>query len=222
MTFDTIVSEVLDKLNLTSPAATTRVGKEVNERYRRLTSSIGLETTRRVTVPADATLNSRNIIFSGIEKIISVIDRSGGSDIVLSEVTPDEVRNLTTLTGPARHYAIVRTHPNSVEIETDSIPTLTIYTLYADAHQNLSTLSGNQSPDFSESFHDILVWGAMADEYRKMEKLPLMQDAEAQYAQRLSDLRMWIAKSGFKDINPGKYTSKSFRWTNRSSSIFDN
>jgi hypothetical protein len=62
----------------------------------------------------------------------------------------------------------------------------------------------------------------MAGEYRKMEKLSLMQDAEANYEKRLSDLRMWIAKSAYLDVVQGKYTTRSFRWTNNSSSTFNN
>jgi hypothetical protein len=216
------VAEALDKLNLTTPSATARIGKNVNERYKRLTSSIGLETTRRVSVPGTSVLNSNQMTFNGIEKIIAVVDKSGKSDIVLGHVTPDEIHILTVLTGPARHWALYRSHPNSVDILMDSKPIKTNFTLYADSHQNLSTLGTGQSPDFPESFHDILVWGAMADEYRKMEKLPLMQDAEANYEKRLSDLRMWIAKSGYLDITQGKYTTRSFRWTNNSSSTFDN
>jgi hypothetical protein len=160
--------------------------------------------------------------FTGIEKILAVIDKSGRSDIVLGQVTPDEIHILTVLTGPARHFAIERIHPNSIDILMDAKPTVTNFTLWADAIVNLSTLSAGQSPDFPESFHDILVWGVMADEYRKMEKLSLMQDAEANYEKRLSDLRMWIAKSAYLDVVQGKYTTRSFRWTNNSSSTFNN
>lgn len=221
MTFDQIVAEAADKLNLTSPSAITRLGKNVNERYRRLTSSIGLEVSRRGQVSCAATIGDRTMTFVGIEKIITVVDKSTTpQDTVLEEITPDELHITPVRTEPPRHFAILNMHANSVTVELDCIPA-TAFLLYADGHINLLTLSGVMSPNFSESFHDILVFGAMADEYRKMEKLPLMQDAEANYTQRVSDLRMWIAKTAFKDITQGRYNGKSFRWSRDAQLVWD-
>lgn len=213
MTFDQIVAEVCDRLNLTSSDATTRVGKAVNNRYRRLTSSIGLETTRRVTVSKVATIGNQTLTFSSIEKIIAVIDKTDPKrDVVLSQITPDEM-HITPLRGPMpRRFAVTGIHASSVDILMDCIPA-TGFTLYADGHSILTTLSGSTAPNFPESFHDILVFGAMSDEYRKMEKPALMQAAETDYEHRLSDLRMWIAKSAYLDIYQGRYVGKSFRWT---------
>lgn len=106
-------------------------------------------------------------------------------------------------TDPPRNFSINRTYSTSVDIMVDCIPTTT-FTLYADGLITLSTLAGNQVPAFPESFHDILVFGAMSDEYRKMEKIPLYQASEADYEKRLSDLRMLIAKSAYQDIYQGK------------------
>ena len=44
MTFSDIVDEILEDLNLTSATATTRVGREVNRRYREIVTSCGLVT----------------------------------------------------------------------------------------------------------------------------------------------------------------------------------
>lgn len=234
MTFSQIVAEAMDRLNLTSSDAQTRVGKEVNDRYRRLTTSIGLDTTRRTQVYATAALANRTMTFTGIEKLLAVIDKSqvatGGQEIVLSQITMDEMHitplrgNLVpgtdTPTGMPRHYAVIRVHPNAVDIFMDIVPT-TGFQLYADGLMNAATLGTNDSPDFPESYHDILVWGAMADEYRKMEKLNLMQDAEKNYETRLSDLRMFIAKSAYLAIYQGRYSGKSFRWTRDAQILWD-
>lgn len=203
----------MERLNLTTTVATARVGKEVNDRYRRLTSSIGLETSRRRPVSQVAIIGNRYLTFVGVEKLISIIDRSSGQDVILDQITKDEMNNLLVRSEPPRNYAVTSMHANSVEIYMDCIPA-TAFILYADAHVSLSTLNGSQAPDFPESFHDILVFGAMADEYRKMEKVALMQDAELNYKDRLSDLRMWIIKSGFKDSFQGKYPARTPWWNN--------
>lgn len=211
MTFDEIVAEVMDRLNLTSDSATTRVGREVNDRYRRLTSSIGLETSRKIVADGIATIGSRYITFSGIEKLFNVIDRSSGKDILLDEMTVDEMHAAPLVTQPPHNYAINRMGATSVEIYVDCVPT-TGFTLYGDAMGNVVNMQDVDEPEIPESFHDILVFGAMADEYRKMEKVQLMSDAESNYERRLSDLRMWIAKSGYLDIYQSKTNIKKFWW----------
>jgi len=212
MNFSEIVSETMDRLNLTSTTATTRVGKMVNDRLKRLTSSIGLETSRRLSTSTLVTVGSNTLTFPGVEKILAVFERlsSTSKDTMLNQLTADEMHVWPVSSQPPRNYAITNMHTNSVSIMIDCIPT-TAFTLYADGQVSLITLSGTMSPDFSESYHDILVFGAMADEYRKMEKLALMQDAEANYERRLSDLRMWIAKNGYLDLYPGKLI-KTGRW----------
>lgn len=287
MIFDELTAEVCEKLNLTSDEAKSRVGRELNSRYRRATSSIGLETSRRTQVSKAATVGSQTITFTGIEKVITVIDKSSGKDIILDQITPDEMHEAPLRNEPARKFAVTNTHATSVDIIVDCISvdgarsatiaaagsgysvndtltltggtststatfkvatiggggavtsvtihepgnytvepsnpvsttssagigcTLTVtfggFTLYADGHITLATISGNSIPDFPESFHDLLVFGVMADEYRKMEKLQFSKDCENDYEKRLSDLRMWIAKSAWQDIHQGKNVEK--------------
>jgi hypothetical protein len=108
----------------------------------------------------------------------------------------------------------------SVDITVDSVASTT-YTLYADGDSTITTLSGSDKPDFPDSFHDLLVYGAMADEYRKMEKMELSKECENDYEKRLSDLRMWIAKSAYLDIYQGRYTGNNFRWTRDAQTNWD-
>jgi hypothetical protein len=300
MIMEEIITETCERLNLTSDTARSRVARELNNRYKRITSSIGLVTSRFTQVPQTAEIGNRTMTFSGIEKITCVVDKNDPKqDVVLTQITTDEMHITPPRTNP-RHYAVTRMHGNTVDIELDCTPTQTAasavvaaggtgysvgdtlslsggtetslatfivasvlsgviltvtlgeaglytelpadptlvtggtgtgctltvtwndpFTLYADGYVNVSTLSGSDIPDFPESFHDILIWGAMADEYRKMEKLPLMQDAEANYEKRLSDLRMFIAKSSYLDIYQGRYSGKVFRWTRDSQLLWD-
>lgn len=295
-----MVAEVCEQLNLTSDDAKSRVGRQINRRYRRVTSSIGLQTSRFTQVSKTATIGNQSITFTGIEKIIAVIDKTSGIDIPISQVTVDELHITPLRSEPPRHFAVTNTHATTVTIKLDCIPsnygaqlativsggtgytindilTLTggtfteagkfkvittssgvitgvipvspgTYTvdasnpvsttggtgsgatftitfggllLYADGHVTVATLNGSNTPDFPESFHDVLVFGAMADEYRKMEKLQFAQTAEADFERRLSDLRMWIAKSAYLDIYQGRYSGKTFRWTRDAQTTWD-
>jgi len=221
MVFEEIVNEVCERLNLTSDDAKSRVGRNVNTRYSRVTSSIGLQTSRFIQVSTVATIGNRVLTFTGIEQIIAVIDKSSGVDIPLSQITMDEMHITPKRDGqPPRKFAITNIHASSVDIYLDGTPS-TGYTLYADGHTTVTTLGGSQTPDFPASFHDVLVYGAMADEYRKMEKPQLAEMSEKDYELRLSDLRMWIAKTAYLERYQGKYAGKNFRWTRDAQTYWD-
>lgn len=204
MTFDEIVTSITSRLNLTSADGITRVRTEVNDRYRRVTSSIGLNVSRRTTVQATAIIGVNTLAFSSVEKLINVVDRSSSPYRVLKEVTMEELRAREPFANNwARYYAIANITANTVTILMDCIPEAA-FTLYADAYSTAATLTGSQTPAFSESFHDILMYGVLADEYRKVMKQALAQESEAMYEKRLSELRYFISKSAYLDRFQGK------------------
>lgn len=221
MIFEQIVSEVCDRLNLSSDDAKSRVGRYVNTRYRRVTSSIGLDTSRRTQVSKIASIGNRFIEFTGINKLFAVIDKTDPQqDIVLEQITVDEMHITPIRTEPPRHYAVYNMSNDTVNIEIDCIPATT-FTLYADGMSTVTTLSGGQAPQFPEDFHDILVFGALADEYRKLQQVQLQHDAETDYERRLSDLRGFIAKSAYLDQTQGRYNDRSFRWSRDAQLLWD-
>src|SRR5947209_854975 len=93
MTFVDIVAAVQNRLNLTSNEATARIGNTVNDRYKRVTSSIGMNLTRRTTAQSNATPGVSTMVFSSVEKLINVVDRSVNPFRVLVEVSVEELRN---------------------------------------------------------------------------------------------------------------------------------
>lgn len=213
-TFLELVNEVTDRLNLTSDQAISRVGREINSRYKRVTSSIGLITSRRAQVTKVVTIGNKSVAFSGITHIDAVIDKSSGNDVILREATVDELREAPDVGEPPKTYAVFSTTTTTVTILLDGTPA-TAYTLYADGLATASTLAGSGSPAFAEDFHDILVFGAVADELRKMEKPQLADVAEADFERRLSDLRMFIAKSAYLDQFQGKTVNDKNWWKDR-------
>lgn len=219
MTFQEIVSETANRLNLTSDDAINRIGRAVNERYKWALSSIGMQTSRRETVTSPTIIGQETLVFPnpltptapGVEKLYSVFNAAVTPKEFLDLYSVEELRTqIGTSTDPTHSYAIWRVGPSSVTILLGSIPT-TVYTLSADVEENLSTLSNADVPDFPEDFHHILLYGAMATELEKLEKYDLADRQEKRFNDRLSDLRMYIIKSGFLDINQGK-TQATPRW----------
>jgi microcystin-dependent protein len=203
MTYDEIVSTICARLNLSAVAAQARVGDEVNQVYKKVTSAIGLQVARNATVVATASLGDPQLTFSGIEKVGRVDDRSSGGHRFLRELTKDEIQDRPSTTGSPSAYALYRMGPGSVTVLLDCTPQAA-FDLYADGQETAATLFGAQEPAFPESFHDILIEGVLALELKKMEKIALAQMAKGEYEERLSDLRMWIAKSGYLTIHQGK------------------
>ena len=205
MTFSQIQTEVLDRLNLSSSTAQTRIGRAINRKYRLVTTAIGMELSRRATVQMTVTMGVSEVIWSNVEKIINVYNRSVTPYRRLEEVTLDELRMVQpfTATDSPTKYAISANTADTVTITLNCIPQ-TAFTLYADVHQAVADLSGSDQPAFPESFHDVLIEGVLADELRKMEKPQLAQIAQSEFQRILSDLKMWAAKTAFADIYQGK------------------
>lgn len=203
MTFTDIVTEITDRLNLTSTQAITRVGRSINERYREMASSVGISgTIERRVISASTTIGNRNLVFM-CQKIMSVFNPAFVPPFVLGEVDFDELRNQIVGTDPPQQYAIELMGANTVTILLDSAPA-TVYSLQADAEVNLLNLSGTMVPQLSEDYHNLLVYGGMATELDKMEKYDLSAKQEAKYEKRLSEYRLYIAASAYKDIVQGK------------------
>lgn len=224
MTFSAIVSEVMNRLNLSSTDAQTRIGQFVNQRYRQLTSSLGLITSRRITstltidpTDTDTYPNLPELTLASFEKVFN-ITTTGNGDVgegvlTLQELTYDEITSHATYTRVPRAWAVKTITDSSVTIILDSVTATDTFPLTIEGYSNLTDLSGSNVPSFPADFHDILLEGAMADELHKMEKPQLALLHEQKFESRLSDLRMFIAKSAFLDQYQGKQKSRqSYYW----------
>lgn len=204
MTFTEIVNAAAGRLNLTSAEALARLGGFVNERYRRLTSSTGLNTSRRATVSAVTTASNPRLTL-GLEKLETVYVTDGGVRRVVRQITYDEWRNRTVWTpraGDVWEYAEETTGPSSVTIVLHPTPAAAV-TVSADGLANASTLSGTDVPNFPADFHDALVFGAVADELEKLERPKQANQFEGRYESRVADLRYFLAKSATLSLRQG-------------------
>lgn len=211
MTFDAIVSKVLDRLNLTSVDATNRVGEYVNDRYRQATSSIGLEPVRlqaTTVVVTAGQVGLPEITATDYDKINRIMlvdtDVSPNTFRVLKEMTYDELTSIPTNSDLPHAWAVKTFGAHSITYVLDAYTPTDPFTLNLNGYTRLTDISSSTEPVFPEDFHDILIHGAMSDELRKMEKPDLAGIAEGKYESRLSDLRMFIAKSAYLDIAQGK------------------
>lgn len=201
MTFNEIVTEIMDRLNYTSTEASTRVGRLVNRYYHRATVAIGIvNTTRRVfDVVATGTIGANNFTFEGMIKITRVwYVADSGDKVFLDERTIDEIRDLAVINDgdtPAL-YAVRQLGDTFVEIETD-MNAETEYDLMADGYATTGSLVSDETPQFPEDFHNLLVEGPLVDEYKKLEKVDLSKSAKLEFEQILSDLKYWAAKTAY-------------------------
>jgi hypothetical protein len=208
MTFDEIVTEVASHLNVTSTTSSTRIGRLVNRYYKRVTTAIGIPDGTRISVSASAntTIGSRVIQFTSVEKVTRVFYLSGTTRIFLTEVSLDELLDIplpATSDTPTKWASYLYTD-NDVSIMVNTLAS-TQYAMKADCYAVVSTLSGSNVPQFPESFHDVLVYGVLKEEFKKMGHKDEAADADGEYRERLSDLRMWFAKSKYKQIQQHKY-----------------
>lgn len=215
MTFDEIVSTAMERLNLTSDDARKRIGVFVNARYKRISTSIGMITSRRtnlsITVdPSDTTTypSLPEITVVGLEKILRVQTTGSGDApqgiLTLQEVTYEEATSRTPFDKVPRKWAVKRMGPGQVIIVVDGTPT-TPYPLTFEGYEIADTLADDIEPNLPTDFHDILIEGAKADELKKMEKGDLAAEAKAEYEIRLGELRQFIAVSGWLAIYQGKH-----------------
>lgn len=211
MTKSEIVKEIQDRLNLSSEDSRVRIGKLVQDLYRRLTVSIGLDTTRRRT--ANVILNSTTNLdlpevtlddFSKVQRLSWMV---GTRPTVITELSYDDLTNLITSTGQAHYWAAKRMGSDRVTIVLDSFPTATNFTLRVTGIDNGDELGENSIPILPTAYHDLLVEGVMVDELRKMEKPQLAMVAKQTYEEGLSDLRMFLAASAYRDQVQGHMTA---------------
>lgn len=123
MTFDAIVATICDRLNLTSAAATTRVGGFVNERYKEVCSGIGMQPSIRTTVSATTTVGNRSLAFT-CGKIFNVLDQQGRSVTSITRVL--QVATVTTSAAHGYSTGAAVVIAGAVQTEYNGVFTVTV------------------------------------------------------------------------------------------------
>lgn len=201
MTFLQMQDAVLNRLNLTTTEARTRVKVELNQRNLEVTSSLGLAKTRFGIVTAATASGTSTVTVSGVEHIHTVFDPTV-LDKPLIEVSLQQIRQWdapSQVTGTPTHYAIQSNGASTIVLRLYPQPNAVI-TLSVDAVISGTDLTADGDiPTWPASFHDILVKGALEDEYRKLGKNHASAaDTEgAKFEKRITELRYFLAKSSW-------------------------
>lgn len=203
MTFSEIKQELKSRLNLTSTEADLRLGVAVNRHYKRVTASIGMDSTRPVTV-STTTAAVQTVTFAGVEKIDRVLLIDGSTVTPLEEVSLHRIRLETPSTDQPRRYAVQTTGTDSVTILLDTIPAATA-TLHADGQEALSNMTADGEPAFPQSYHDILTWFVMSEELLRKEKPQLAEAYEVKANELLKELRWQMADSPTRVTRQGQW-----------------
>lgn len=207
MTFDDMTNEVADRYNLSAASARDRIGRSINECYKALCSSIGLQTSARGSATANTAIGSRTVTFGPtpvkVQKIIDVYDATVAPTVgKFIERSFEYLRDSYDSGDQSREFAIQLMGATSVTVFLGGTAT-TVRTLTADVEINKATLVGTDVPAFAEAFHDILLTYASSIELEKLEKYDAAQQKMKQSKDRTSELRMYIAKSAYKDVIAG-------------------
>lgn len=205
MTFDEIVSLVASDLNLTADTAITRIGLHTNRRYRRVTTRLGMNVFRRIEIEFACAIDQSLQTVTDIERITAIFNITDPlvRPRALEEISYDEMKQEVPRDDTPTRWAKQRMRAS----ETDFLLNSTVpdaLTLLIEGEEIASTLSGDDEPAFNESYHDVLVFGAKADELRKMEKQSLARDMELEYDRVLGELVMHITVGAFQDIVQNK------------------
>lgn len=213
MTFLEIQDAVMNRLNLTSTDARTRIKTEINLRYREVQSSINMAATRRGTRTFTTTSGSSLTTQSGIAKVLNVFDPTYLKN-VLMEWSLNQIRQQdppVQVVGTSTNYAVENMVNNLITLRLYPQPTVS-YDLQADCLlAGIDMVDDTDEPAIPTDFHDVLVHGVLYDELMKMEKMnPLALKEEAKFEKRLSDIRYFVAKSAWLRLSQ---TDSFLQWT---------
>lgn len=214
MTFLNLQDRVMGRLNLSSTEARSRIKNFLNERYRRLQTSINLGKVRRSTMTFPTVNGTYTYSPTNVIKVFTMAYPAGNR--VLAEQTLDQLRVIdpdNSQTGPPRAYAVTQYTAIGLQVYIWPKPDAA-YTIQLDGLLKGTDLSLDADvPAFPEDFHDILEFGATADELEKMEKPDQAAGFEDRAERRSRDLRYFMSKSAYLYSQQTDMDLATFWWT---------
>jgi hypothetical protein len=198
VTFVQLQDDTMARLNLSSAEARTNVKKWLNQKYRRLVTGVGLGRVRRSTLTFVTVSTTQTYTPATLIKPFTVSYVAG--NLVLDEKSEEEVRAMDPAlqqTGSPRRYVVQKYLAAGVTLRIHPTPDA-VYTITVDGLIAGTEMSADADvPAFPEDFHDLLVFGAMEEALIKLEKPALAAKAREDAKIRTSDLRYFLAKSGY-------------------------
>lgn len=201
MTFQNLQDRVMDRMKLSSTDARTRIKNHLNERYRAVATSCGLTSVRYGTVSLNTVDGTIDYDVTGIIHPISVLYPAGNRVVIPK--TPEFFRGLDPggeQEGDPKFWALLMSKAAVASIRLHPEPDA-VYALSISGIVPGTDMSANGDvPVLPEDFHDVLIFGACADELVKLEKLPLADAMEQKYEKRLRELRYFVSRAAYLDM----------------------
>ncbi|MGE3341498.1 MAG: hypothetical protein AB7J46_06415 [Candidatus Altimarinota bacterium] len=210
MTFNEIKTMIKGRAGLTSTDADTRVGTLINVHHSDITAALGMSASRRAKVSGSTTVGSNEVTFTGLEHIDVVAKESVTPYRILDFVPYEEIVALHPETRSSINpslYGIKSMNADGITIAMD-VNTPSVFTMKATGLALGTDLSGTLEPAYPASFHWILVERVLVDEWMRMEKADLAQISQMRADRGLSDLKMFMAKNAFLDVQQGGSVSR--------------
>lgn len=206
MTFKQIQDRVLARTNLTTTVARTRVKEFINERLRRVATSVNVGRVRAGSVSVNTVANNNAITTTGLVHIKAITIPA--QNMMLDERTVEQLRTYDpdiSENGIPRYYAVRKVNATTLELmlypEPDAIYAVTIDGILTGTDL---TADGDIA-GLPEDFHDILIYGALADEYPHLKDTDMSVYFETKFDERVKDLRYYMAKSAWlRRTEPGR------------------
>lgn len=213
MTFGEIKTRVMRRTNLSSDDANTRVGDFVNERLRNVQTSVNFSRIRRGSASASTVSGVATVVPSGVIKPLTVTFPA--LNRVLGERTEDQLRTFSPnrqWIGAPEVYAVRSFAADSFTMELVPIPD-GVYDLTIDGIiPGVDLVADGDIPVLPEDFHDILIFGALADEYNHYDKADLALVQEKKFNARVSELRYFLQKSIYLHRAQGLNLFSNWMW----------
>jgi hypothetical protein len=195
-TFLQLQDRVLARTTQSSTEARTRVKGYINRRLRRIATSNNCGRVRQGTVSINTVAGTATITTTGLVKVHTV--RIPTQNRVLDERTLDQMRLLDpddSRDGVPQFFAVQGYNAATCTVRLLPIPDA-VYAVSIDGILSGTELSADGDiPGLPEDFHDLLESGAIADEFKHLRQLEDAMVEEQVWKDRLSELKMWLAKS---------------------------
>jgi hypothetical protein len=220
MTFNEIVGQVCKDLNLNGDLTLVRVGDKVNARYRQVLRRLGMNVYSRTEVDIDLAAGTQDQIYDLDEPTLGRLVAlywapAATADVptprpqMLDELTFEEMKEVIPTTDRPRRWCKTRVGNNWTQFKIDStVPDGATVTI--EGEEVPSLLEDDASPQFEEVFHDILVYGAKADEYAKQKTADARANAKEfndLFDKTLNELALRQTLMAGGVIKQGKYAS---------------
>jgi hypothetical protein len=210
VTFVTIQDRVMARTNLTTTTARTRVKAMINERLRSIATSTNLGRVRFGSVSINTVADTNTITTTGLVKAFTV--SIPVENRVLEERTTAQLREYDTDVSQnalPQFYAVKAVNATTLTLQLYPEPDAVYAVVIEGVLTGTDLTADGDVPGLPEDFHDILVFGALADEYPHLKDLESAAYYEGKFEQRKKDLRMWMAKRSFlsRGVEQGTYPS---------------